>query len=665
MRLTVALLALASLLLCAPLLPALEVADLPEVVGAVPVLHQGRVKPLAVAAEEIVYAITGKGHFAIPLARGQGQEAHLELPARTFQPAALVMSWMTDGQDWQDVPFLYAPFLPLQHELGFGGEWASPGQVAAANGVLSAAVQKHARGDSTKERIEMSPDEEAAYTLAERTEEAHEVFAGDSLGLMPLAPDAAGRAWLLGQVAPLVAAQAADNEALWLGALRRVLQRPLAERDQALAQADIWLSVGDVIGNDPLLHTPGDAQLATTLGLAGMWIAAVGKHDAAAMLSAQAPLVAALQAQGMRIDSGSRHYPSQRKLAAELLYQNVHPFTWCWLCYICGSILVATGLAHRSAPAATLALVAGPPRSARIWSIALHLGVALTMLGVAFNLYGLGTRVYITSLGAVTNLYETLVYVALLCAVLGLVFARTTGVGVYAAAGGVAAALCAMVGEALPPDLGSHIGQLQPVLRSNFWLWTHVKTEVASYAAFMLGWAVGNAALFRALLTRTPVTKVEGAAVYRCLQVGVVLVAAGTLLGAMWADKAWGRFWGWDPKEDCALIVLLTYLIPLHLRYVGMVGPRGLAAWSVYGLMSVVMSWYGVNFLLGTGLHAYAFGQGGKMIVLPLCALQIVVTTATLLVLRARDARMAPLPLPPPGVATPGPPPPSKALPST
>ena len=663
MRVLPALLVLLALLLTPSGLAAVDVVDLPASVGAVPVLHQGRVKPLAVAAEEIVYAITGKGHFAIPLPRGQGADRHYELPARTFQPAALVLSWMTDGQDWQEIPFLYAPFLPLQHALGFGGEWASPAQVAAANAVLAAAVQKHALGDSTKERIVMSADEEAAYTLAERTEEAHEVFSGDSLGLMPLAPDAAGRAWLLTQVAPLIPAQAADSEALWLGALRRVLQRPLAERDQALAQADIWLSIGDVQANDTLLHTPGDAQLGTTLGAAVAWIAAVTHHDLAALQAAQPLLVSALQLQGGRIDSGSRHYPSSRKLAAELLYQNLHPFTWCWLCYICGSILVATGLAHRRSPGAPLppgATVAAPA-AVRIWSIVLHLGVALTLLGVAFNLYGLGTRVYITSLGAVTNLYETLVYVALLCAVLGLVFARTTGVGVYAAAGGVAAALCAMVGEALPPDLGSHIGQLQPVLRSNFWLWTHVKTEVASYAAFMLGWAVGNAALFRALLSRTPVTKVEGAAVYRCLQVGVVLVAAGTLLGAMWADKAWGRFWGWDPKEDCALIVLLTYLIPLHLRYVGMVGPRGLAAWSVYGMMSVVMSWYGVNFLLGTGLHAYAFGQGGKMIVLPLCALQIVVTTATLVILRARDGRTPPAPPAALDAAAP----PGGALPST
>ena len=138
MRLRPALTLLLALVLIAPSLAAVDVADQPASVGAVPVFHHGRVKPLAVAAEEIVYAITGKGHFAIPLARGQGADAHYELPAQTFQPAALVLSWMTAGADWQQIPFLYAPFLPLQHELGFGGEWASPAQVAAATRTIGA-----------------------------------------------------------------------------------------------------------------------------------------------------------------------------------------------------------------------------------------------------------------------------------------------------------------------------------------------------------------------------------------------------------------------------------------------------------------------------------------------------------------------------------------------
>ena len=155
-----------------------------------------------------------------------------------------------------------------------------------------------------------------------------------------------------------------------------------------------------------------------------------------------------------------------------------------------------------------------------------------------------------------------------------------------------------------------------------------IGTEVASKSpADGYTLVLGNVVLWKAWRAGRAVTLVESKNLYRCLQWGTVLMAAGTLLGAVWADQAWGRFWGWDPKEVGALIILLVYLIPLHLRYVGSVGPTGLAAWAVLGFLSVVWSWYGVNFILGAGLHAYAFGNGGQHIVLPLAALQVVLTT--------------------------------------
>ncbi len=99
--------------------------------------------------------------------------------------------------------------------------------------------------------------------------------------------------------------------------------------------------------------------------------------------------------------------------------------------------------------------------------------------------------------------------------------------------------------------------------------------------------------------------------IYRTMQVGVLLIAAGTFLGGWWADKSWGRFWGWDPKEVWALITLLVYLIPLHGRFAGWFNTFNLVAASVVCSMSVVMAWYGVNFVLGVGLHAYGFTKGG------------------------------------------------------
>ncbi len=100
--------------------------------------------------------------------------------------------------------------------------------------------------------------------------------------------------------------------------------------------------------------------------------------------------------------------------------------------------------------------------------------------------------------------------------------------------------------------------------------------------------------------------------IYRTMQVGVLLIAAGTILGGVWADYSWGRFWGWDAKEVWALITLLVYLIPLHGRFAGWVNTFGLVCASVACFLSVVMAWYGVNFVLGVGLHSYGFVEGGS-----------------------------------------------------
>ena len=99
--------------------------------------------------------------------------------------------------------------------------------------------------------------------------------------------------------------------------------------------------------------------------------------------------------------------------------------------------------------------------------------------------------------------------------------------------------------------------------------------------------------------------------IYRTMQVGVLLIAAGTILGGIWADYSWGRFWGWDPKEVWALITLLVYLIPLHGRFAGWFNTFALVASSVVCSLSVIMAWYGVNFVLGVGLHSYGFVEGG------------------------------------------------------
>ena len=116
--------------------------------------------------------------------------------------------------------------------------------------------------------------------------------------------------------------------------------------------------------------------------------------------------------------------------------------------------------------------------------------------------------------------------------------------------------------------------------------------------------------------------------IYRTMQVGVLLIAAGTILGGVWADYSWGRFWGWDPKEVWALITLLVYLIPLHGRFAGWVNTFGLVIASIVCFMSVIMAWYGVNFVLGVGLHSYGFTEGGGQGIVSVVCLAVIAFAA-------------------------------------
>jgi ABC-type transport system involved in cytochrome c biogenesis permease subunit len=201
-----------------------------------------------------------------------------------------------------------------------------------------------------------------------------------------------------------------------------------------------------------------------------------------------------------------------------------------------------------------------------------------------------------------------------------------------------------------PSVLDESFSPLQPVLRSNFWLTVHVLTIVSSYAAGMLAFGVGLIALTYYLfgryrdpvvlthvpagmrpaghdepdseqyLARRPPDQVSALAqyAYRAIQVAVLLLATGTILGGIWADRSWGRFWGWDPKEVWALVSLLVYLAILHGRFAGWFNNFGLIFGTVIGATAILMSWYGVNFVLPklapdgqAGLHSYGSGSGG------------------------------------------------------
>lgn len=286
--------------------------------------------------------------------------------------------------------------------------------------------------------------------------------------------------------------------------------------------------------------------------------------------------------------------PSRPLIRLELVYNRVEPFLWAWVVMLGGVAAFIVSLAVGS----RLAYLAG---------FAAYLG-ALGLEG-----FGFFARIAIAGRPPVSNMYETLIWVAFMSSVFALVLEFLYPRKVIALAGAVVSTLALVLAAQLPVDLGDRIAPIQPVLRSTYWLTVHVLTIVSSYAAGTLAWGLGNLSLILLAFgkPRRDLVKMLSQFTYRALQIAVLLLAAGTFLGGFWAAESWGRFWGWDPKEVWALIALVCYVIPLHARYIGWVRDFGLAVSAVVCYAAIVMSWYGVNFVLAAGLHSYGFGSGG------------------------------------------------------
>lgn len=189
----------------------------------------------------------------------------------------------------------------------------------------------------------------------------------------------------------------------------------------------------------------------------------------------------------------------------------------------------------------------------------------------------------------------------------------------FALAGAVVSFIAMALAYYAPASvMHQNIGSIAPILRDNFWLAVHVVTIMASYASAAIALILGNVALGYYLFGRyvgrrpPPACKTLAGFTYTAIKITVLLLAAGTILGALWADKAWGRFWAWDPKEVWALVSLLVYLGFLHARHIGWSGDFGMALMGVLGAGAILCTWYGVNFLMGSGMHSYGFGAGGQ-----------------------------------------------------
>ena len=274
----------------------------------------------------------------------------------------------------------------------------------------------------------------------------------------------------------------------------------------------------------------------------------------------------------------------------EVFYSSLRPFQLAWVGYLAAFLFLSAFKKIRAAKAA---------------------GLTLAAAAFIFHTLGLILRVVILKRPPVSNMYESMIYMNWAAMLFAAIFTLSSRNTVYLMAGSAVSALVMIYGNLLPID--SNLEVLVPVLRSNYWLTVHVMTIVSSYGAFGLAMAMGHRHLLLEFSGKFSKTAQETSAqlLYRVIQLGVLLLGMGTVLGGVWANESWGRFWGWDPKETWALITFLAYLVIVHLKYSKKINAHWLAISSVVGFFFVLMTWYGVNFVLGRGLHSYGFGSGG------------------------------------------------------
>src|SRR5437016_5888253 len=394
-------------------------------------------------------------------------------------------------------------------------------------------------------------------------------------------------------------------------ALKRA-EKPLDRvQQEALSVNDRLALFGNVMNGNALLIVPSpqretDAWMAPDPG------AVAGYYNETQIAPAFAELTkmmrAYTQADTFNFSSAARQlqdnlralspsiYPQTRQLRLEYFYNHFEGFYRAIWCY--GIALVILIVAHLRKRGRALR----------------NIGVAVAIVGLAFQATGIVTRCMIAGRPPVTNMYESIIWVSFAVLFFGMIFFARYRAPVYLLAALPVTLIALLLVHQMPIAMPSSIDPLVPVLRDNFWLTIHVLTITLSYAAFALAMGFGHILLWR--YARNPIAARADQPMhfwlYRVLQLGVILLAAGTILGGVWANYSWGRFWGWDPKETWALIALLCYILTLHGRLAGWWTQFGLVVASVVCFLAVLMAWYGVNFVLGKGLHSYGFGIGGE-----------------------------------------------------
>lgn len=554
--------ALASYLSASPLLGAelpssLDLSTIRELC----VQHDGRFPPLDTVARDVVESVAGKAF------------------CHQYDPVLSLLAWTFDPETWMKKPLISIGNAELRREIGLPQEQSmfSYAELVSHKRLLTL-IGDLSRMESGRK---MDPLESKVSGINEKLMNLQSVFRGQIIDLIPDPADPLGAWKPIDAQAMGVVAGAAELQESW-GALRDAFR-----------------------ADNSAAFTTASRRLANALAV----------------------LPAAFR-------------PTPARLATELRYNRLEPFgTAAWIMLL-GAVLSAMAMfIHRR------------------WFDALALAALLAGFGVLS--YGLSLRWQIAGWIPASNMYESLLFLGWgvgAFAILSVLLFRQRLVPLTASA---MASLALILADYLPVD--HFVRPIAPVLLDTVWMAIHVPIIMVSYSVLALAVLIAHLQLvvLAAAPRRTELATTVDGLLYWYLHVGSFLLTAGIITGSMWAASSWGRYWGWDPKEVWSLVALLGYLTILHVRIdytriprwvyaigilllvatlvviipkltpltpgrvlalagtvVGMgimVLARGqfaTAAKSIICFWLIVMTYVGVNFVLGIGLHSYGFGTG-------------------------------------------------------
>jgi len=365
------------------------------------------------------------------------------------------------------------------------------------------------------------------------------------------------------------------------------------------SQNDNWLSLWDAVSTDF-----GNGQTRRLVMLWGKMAVSYKQGDDAAFNKA-----ARAYLNSIRYSLSKEDLNKVNKFPLELFYQAGSPFTWSIMFYIFAFIFFVVSFTS----------------SKTLWY---NLGLCSIIAGFIPHLLGLLMRIIILNRPPVSSLYETFIFVGLIAVFLGLLieYYNRQWLGIVTAA--ISGTALLFIANKYSAE-GDTLKVLVAVLNSNFWLATHVTTITMGYASTCVGGLLGHIWLVQAVFRKdNQILDKTHKTILGILGVALTLTFLGTNLGGIWADQSWGRFWGWDPKENGALMIVLWTALLFHAKAGQMIGPRGLAVGAVIGMMVVMWAWFGVN-LLSVGLHSYGFTSGIAASLIIYAIVEVIFLTVT------------------------------------